>query len=277
MSRLLLLFILIATSACNDSSDTNSAAEINSEPSNTLKWSRSFQYNSADTECVVTNPPEELKLPTFYKKYCSLYGLPIVSSEKVQDKALEVAWIQASKMLELRHDVLKTIAEAGVVLAIMSVDEVPADIPEYEGSETNRGLGPTDDVPVSMSAEENILCFSEDIYKGASIFIHELAHSFHEMGVNKINNDFDEELQRLYQSAKSSGLWANTYSMVNHGEYWAYGVQSYFDLMDDEPETLAMNTRVKLLDYDPELYMLIQNNLLTTEVIALCPATSNQS
>lgn len=270
MSRLLLLCILITTSACNDSSDTNP------EPSNTFKWSRSFQYNSADVECVVTSPPEELKLPTFYKKYCSLYGLPIVSSDKVQDKALEAAWLQASKMLELKHDVLKTIAEAGVVLAIISVDEVPADIPEYEGSQTNRGLGATDDAPVSISAEENILCFPEDIYKGASIFIHELAHTFHVMGVNKINNDFDEELQQLYQSAQNSGLWANTYSMADHLEYWAYGVQSYFDLMDDEPETLAMNTRVKLLDYDPDLYMLIQNNLLTTEVIALCPTASNQ-
>jgi len=276
MSRLLLLFMLIAIAACNDSSDSSSTAEITDESNSTFKWSRSFEYNSSDTECVVTSPPPELKLPNFYKKYCSLYGIPIVSSDKVQDKALEAAWAQASIMLDLRHDILKTIAKAGIVLAIMSVDEIPADIPEYDGSQLNRGLGATAETPVSISAEESILCFPEDIYKGASIFIHELAHTFHLMGLNKINSDFDNELKQLYQSAKSSGLWANTYSMVDHGEYWAYGVQSYFDVMDDEPETLAMNTRVKLLDYDPGLYRLIQNNLLTTEAIALCPATSNQ-
>jgi len=91
----------MATSACNDSSDTYSTTEINPESSKTLKWARSFQYNSADVECVVTSPPEELKLPSFYKKYCSLYGLPIVSSGKVQDKALKAAWIQGEKCSNL--------------------------------------------------------------------------------------------------------------------------------------------------------------------------------
>src|SRR5262245_16040285 len=37
---------------------------------------------------VITAPPPELGLDTFYKKYLDASGIPIISSEKVPDEAL---------------------------------------------------------------------------------------------------------------------------------------------------------------------------------------------
>jgi hypothetical protein len=68
-------------------------------------------------------------------------------------------------------------------------------------------------------------------------------------------------VQRAYDNAKAAALWANTYSRTNAEEYWADGVQSYFDAsrMVDPPNGThnAINTRAKLKEYDQDLFSLI--------------------
>jgi cyclophilin family peptidyl-prolyl cis-trans isomerase len=54
-------------------------------------------------------------------------------------------------------------------------------------------------------------------------------------------------------------LWKNTYAATNHSEYWAEGVQSWFD--DNAPPDALHNdirTRAKLKEYDPTLAKLCQ-------------------
>ena len=50
------------------------------------------------------------------------------------------------------------------------------------------------------------------------------------------------------------GLWKGTYVATNHSEYWAEGVQAYFDCMRPQ---FGANTREKLKEYDPELFALV--------------------
>ena len=49
------------------------------------------------------------------------------------------------------------------------------------------------------------------------------------MGFAAIDPEFDGRLRAAYARAMDKGLWKETYAATNHKEYWAEGVQSYFD------------------------------------------------
>src|SRR5205823_5835380 len=54
--------------------------------------------------------------------------------------------------------------------------------------------------------------------------------------------------------AMRQGLWKNTYAATNRSEYWAEGVQSYFDCNQRrDPQHNGVVTREQLQKYDPRL------------------------
>ena len=60
----------------------------------------------------------------------------------------------------------------------------------------------------------------------------------------------------------SQGKWKNTYAATNRMEYWAVGVQAYFNVGGKGPEHgdgifNHVNNRYDLYHYDPNLYALI--------------------
>ena len=141
--------------------------------------------------------------------------------------------------------------------------------------------------------EENLLNRKADPHAGESVLIGELARAVHVMaghrpvdeklakaleqyknvdrrrrssvrilrckiGVKPIDKRFDEKLRQLHKNALGKGLWRNTLAAANHGEYWAEGVQSWFDANgQDCPGHNHVNTRKKLEAYDPDLAKLI--------------------
>jgi hypothetical protein len=57
-----------------------------------------------------------------------------------------------------------------------------------------------------------------------------------------------------YDAAMKAGLWKGKYASVNHHEYFAEGVQSWFDNnREPDHDHNHVNTRAELLDYDPGL------------------------
>ncbi len=114
---------------------------------------------------------------------------------------------------------------------------------------------------MASAAEENLLCYPDDKYKGESIMVHEFAHTVKDLGEIFIDPTFDDRLQEAYESAMTKGLWADTYSTTNKQEYWAEGVESYFDAnaYSNPPNGVhnQINTRTALAAYDPALYELI--------------------
>ncbi|MHC4940723.1 MAG: hypothetical protein ACYTHK_17420 [Planctomycetota bacterium] len=212
---------------------------------------------------------KSLALDPFYKKHVDAGGLPILSSKKVADEALVVAAGLINRMLETRPDVRKALIEAKVRIVVMAPDEVTTDVPEHRDlmpkpywDKRARGLGATPARPACSCGAENLLGLKGDRYRGESILIHEFSHTFHQMGVNKVDKDFEKKLKKLYEAAKKKGLWAKTYAMTNHVEYWAEGVQSYFDanLESQPPNGIHnhVNTREELAKYDPGLHKLIK-------------------
>ena len=109
-------------------------------------------------------------------------------------------------------------------------------------------------LPVGSSAEENARCHRNDRYRSEDITIHEFAHSMHLLGFALVFPGFDGELTALYDAARASGSWGSGhYAMTDFKEYFAEGVQSYFDA-NDPNDRYAPATREQLRATDPNLY-----------------------
>lgn len=236
-------------------------------------------------DCIVTPPPENSDLDRFYKKYCQVFGIPIIASEKVPNLALEQAAHIVSNMLATRLDVREKMIENKIRVGVIAVSEVTTDMPEYRILPTlypetdwdaeTRGLGGTIDIPLSTGAEENLLCYDNDQYFGESIFLHEFSHTIKDMALVLLDPSFETKLNNAYDDAIAAVKWNNTYADDNLDEYWAEGVQSYFDSnLESEPVDGIhnfVNTRQELKDYDPKLYELIANIFPADDWRPTCP------
>jgi hypothetical protein len=134
-------------------------------------------------------------------------------------------------------------------------------------------LGGTPANPLTTAGEENVLCLQEDRWAGESILVHEVAHAIHLLGANSLAEGFDARLLQAYEAAMAGGLWADTYAATNHVEYWAEGVQSWFDSNQNFQAGIhnQINTRSELLAYDPDLAALIAEFLGTGDWRPTCP------
>ncbi|MFK7820803.1 MAG: hypothetical protein AB8G99_18940 [Planctomycetaceae bacterium] len=232
-------------------------------------------------EYKVTTPPEQLKLNDFYKKYVSANGYPIVSSDKVSDYALkEAAWL-VDMMLAKRPDVRQAMIQSGSRLIVMAHDEYTTDVPEHSKMKPKsfwdvraRGLGGSRTDPVCSCGEENLLAFPGDPYSTENILIHEFAHNIHLRGMVNIDPTFDERLKNAYESAKARGLWFGKYASTNKNEYFAEGVQSWFNNnRKPDHDHNHVDTRRELIEYDSALASLCQEVFGETEVAYTKPTT----
>jgi hypothetical protein len=215
---------------------------------------------------AIKRPPASLALPPFYRKYLDAQGIPIVSSGKVPDRALREARAIVNHMLGPRPDVRRALVRAHVRVAVMAESEVTTDIPEhahldpYTNTRT-RGLGGWTGCPVTSCAEENLLQYPNDRYLGESILVHEFAHTIANLGLPAVDPTFDARFNRVHSNAMRRGLFKNTYAATDYHEFWAEGVQSWFDAnLEASPANGAhneVNTRAELERYDPDLARLI--------------------
>eukprot|EP00058_Branchiostoma_floridae_P018361 XP_002603850.1 hypothetical protein BRAFLDRAFT_129677 [Branchiostoma floridae] len=224
-------------------------------------------------ECYdVTTVPDDVRTDlnldtSFYQKYLHAYGIPILGSSALPDDALRRACYDVLFMLADRKDVRDSYFDYYGRAAIMTESQVTLDIPEHSNLNANpynnyRGIGGTVSRPVSSGAEENVLCYNTDPYKVEDIFIHEFAHGLDILGARKVISDFQSRLQTAYDDALANGRFANTYADDTRDEYWAEGVQSYFNVNHerDPPDGIHnhVNTRPELQAYDPALYAIIE-------------------
>ncbi len=229
----------------------------------------------------VTPPPPELKIPAFYKKYLSADGYPIVASEKVNDYALKEAAYLINLMLAKRPDVRAAMIASGSRMCLIGWNEFTTDLPGWEHMTPKdfwdaraRGMGGSQTDPLCSSAEENLLAYPGDPYATENILIHEFAHNIHLRGMVNVDPTFDGRVKAAYDAAMTAGLWKGKYASVNHHEYFAEGVQSWFDNnRENDHDHNHVNTRVELLEYDPALAALCREVFGDTELKYTKPAT----
>ncbi len=231
------------------------------------------EYETLVDTPLITAPPAELGLDSFYKKYMNVNGIHVCSSWRVPDSCFYAAYITIKGLTEaLGDDVLKALTDRNTRVGIMARYEGTIDIPEhaYLKNDTSlnwdlraRGLGGTMDDPFTTCAEENILAYQIDKYHAEDILIHEFAHTIHDAGIRVIYPDFNEELQAALDSALAHGRWHNVYASVDIYEYFAEGVQDWFNVNAEvdtdtgDGKHNKVNTREELKRYDPVLYGII--------------------
>jgi hypothetical protein len=226
----------------------------------------------ASAACAVTPVPDVVRaafaLAPFYAKYVALGSFPIVSSGKVPDQTLCVARDVVEHMLEHRPELADRLAEKKIRLALMAATELTTDIPEHSDltpkeywDERARGLGATIERPAVSAAEENVLCYAGDRYKGESILVHEVSHAIFNIAVERYEPAMRTKLDAAFEAAKAAGRFANTYAATNADEYWAEGAQNWFDTnISKTPSDGVHNeihTRAQLKTYDSALAALL--------------------
>lgn len=208
---------------------------------------------------------KELKLSPFYTKCVVADGFVIAGSAKVSDYALREAAYLIDHMLAGRDDLRQALVKHRVRFAVMAPTELTCDIPEHSDlrpaaywNKRARGLGATRVRPAVSCGEENLLGYPGDPYRGENILVHEFSHAIHEIALKDVDKTFDPRLADAFAEAKRQGLWKDTYAQTNRSEYWAEGVQSWFDtnrVNDNQHNYVA--TRELLRHYDPRLARLI--------------------
>jgi hypothetical protein len=240
----------------------------------------------------VTTPPPELKVPGFYSQYISANGYPIVASAKVNPYALREAAYLVDLMLAKRPDVREAMIGSGSRLCILAWNEFTTDQPEFahlgevphpeqpalSGKDywdsRARGLGGSEYDPLCSCGEENLLAYAGDPYAAECILIHEFAHNMHLRGLVRVDPTFDPRVKETYDRAMAAGLWKGKYASVNHHEYFAEGVQSWFDNnRENDHDHNHVNTRDELLEYDPGLAALCREVFGDTELRYTKPST----
>lgn len=231
-------------------------------------------------------------VPDFYTQRTDAQGFPIVASAKVNPYALKEASYLVDLMLAKRPDVRQAMIKSGARLCILAWNEFTTDQPEWVwlGKDSPRGfskfsgrdfydarargMGGSETDPYCSCAEENLLCYPGDPYSTENILIHEFAHNIHLRGMANVDPTFDVRLKSAYQAAMKEGLWKGKYAAVNHHEYFAEGVQSWFDNnRENDHDHNHVNTRKELLEYDPRLAALCKEVFGDTELKYTKPQT----
>ncbi len=236
-------------------------------------------------------PDEKDGIPNFYTQRIKAGGFPIVASTTVNPYALKEAAYLVNLMLIQRTDIREAMIQSGARICIMAYNEYTTDLPEFQHFSTlksplpgisaknfwdvrARGTGGSVANPLCTCGEENLLGYEGDPYHAESILIHEFAHNIHLRGMLNVDPTFDQRLQTAYQEAMKKGLWKNKYAATNHFEYFAEGVQSWFNNnRENDHDHNHVNTREELIAYDPVLAAFCKEVFRDTEFTYTKPAT----
>ncbi len=231
-------------------------------------------------------------VPAFYTQRVEAHGFPIVASAKVNPYALKEAAFLVDMMLEKRPDVRAAMIRSGARMCVMAHDEFTTELPEFArmARETMkafpdvaakdywdaraRGLGGSETDALCSVAEENLLGYAGDPYEKECILIHEFAHNIHLRGMLNVDPTFDTRLKATYDAAMKAGLWKGKYAATNHHEYFAEGVQSWFDnnRVNDHDHN-HVHLRAQLIEYDPGLAAMCREVFSDTAIKYTKPAT----
>ncbi len=208
----------------------------------------------------------------FYRKTCEQSNMAIVASESVEDIAMEAAATRMAGLLSERRDLADSVAASIDGVAVIGRDQRITDLPEFEDLYTihpgtdwhrlGRSFPGTEEIPVAVGAEENLLCLESDRYEGEDMFLRDFGWTIRRFGIAIVDHDLDRDIEMAYGRAIAANLWVDTVAEVNSDMYWAEGVQSFFDANNEETDEKDqihnhVDTRDELRAYDPFLYELL--------------------
>jgi hypothetical protein len=115
-------------------------------------------------------------------------------------------------------------------------------------------------LPLTSVGEENLLGRRGDRYRGESILHHEFGHSVM-LAAIRADPTFERRLNTAYGAARAAGRFDDLMRLPTPVEYFAEGVQSYFNvnLESDRPNGIhnRIDTRRELRGYERRLFKLV--------------------
>lgn len=238
-----------------------------------------------ESGCEVQPVTADLGLDAFYTKYCDYNDLLIVSSDDTDDAALEQAWLIAANMLYNRPDVVESLVGMKFKVVVLSIIEFNSDIPEFAELAADPSFDIDDfrayakvleEPRLVTIPQENLLCLTGDNSAGESLFVDTLANLTRFALVRDLEPEMSDKVEAVRQNAIANGIWEpSPWITESNGNYWNYGVQTYFNASYDAlltgPTDDYTNTRDELASYDPQLYALIDAVYGTEDWTPVCP------
>jgi len=225
----------------------------------------------------------------FYRMTCEQTGITIAAAESIAPGALEAAADRMGALLSARPEFGIAVAASIEQVSIIGRDQRITALPEFEdlysihpGTDWNRlgrSFPGTEEIPVAAGAEENLLCLESDRYEGEDMFVREFGWTIRRFGITTVDPDLNRSIEDAYNRAIAADLWRNTVAEVNSDQYWAEGVQSFFDVNNEEKDEKdqihnQIDTRDELRSYDPFLHELLVEVFGETEWRPECGSDS---
>jgi predicted metalloprotease with PDZ domain len=255
-----------------------------------------WRYRPLRRQPSVIAPPSKLQINPYYTKFISAREFTVLGSKRVSDAALLKANDTIRKMFSYRHDILKAMIAAGARLVVLGRGEKLSDLPEFKDAKNQAGfdevryLDYTPSLKLMVVPEENVLGLAGEPFAGKCMVVSVFAKGLYqatglrpvdpdferrrgkqqyELRVKRLDIEFDRRLQKCHEEATSKGLWKGTVAARNRVEYWAAGVEAYFDAAGGGlPPNLAdrpITTREALKAYDPNLFALVDETMAYKE------------
>jgi len=255
-----------------------------------------WRYQPLRRQPSVLPPPAKFKIDPYYVKFTWAREFPVLGSKHVSDDTLLRANDTIRKMFAYRHDILKALIADGARLVVLGRQEKLSDLPEFQQAKDRlsfdevRYLEYTPARKLMVVPEENILCLPSEAFAGKGLVVGLFARALYqvtglrpvdpdfegrrdkqqyELRVMRLDLAFDQKLRRLYEDALKKGLWKGTAAARQRSEYWAAGVEAYFDATGNTPAPhLAerpISSREALRRYDPDLYALVDETMAFKE------------
>jgi hypothetical protein len=253
---------------------------------------KDWRYRPLRRQPSVIAPPPKLGIDPYYTKLTYARELPVLGSKGVSDAALLKANDTIRKMFAYRHDILKALIAEGGRLVLLGRGEKLSDLPELKGAKSQVGfdevryLDYTPKLKLMVVPEENVLGLAGEPFAGKCMVVSVFAKGLYfatglrpvdpdferrrgkqqyELRVKRLDIEFDRRLQKCQEEALSKGLWKGTAAARSRVEYWAAGVEAYFDAVGEGlPPNLAdgpITTREALRAYDPSLFALVEETM----------------
>ena len=252
-----------------------------------LKPENDWRYSPLKQQPSVIAPPAKFKFDGYYTKFTYAREFPVLGSKRVSDEALLAANDIVRKMFAYRHDILKALINDGARLFVLGHGEKLSDLPEFLDK---RNLPELDLVrycdysatlKLMVVPEENVLRLPKEPFAGKCVTVSVFAKALYrvaglrpadpefenraqkqqyELRVKRLDVEFDKKVTKLFDAATEKKLWKGTAAARDRFEYWAAGVEAYFDAAGTGTAPNGADrpivTRELLKSYDPDLFAL---------------------
>jgi hypothetical protein len=261
-----------------------------------LSGDNDWRFKPLRTQPSVMTAPASFKVHPYYTKFTYAREFVVLGSKHVSDEALLQGNDTIRKMFAYRHDILKALIADGARLVVLGRHEKLSDLPEFQDARKKAAFDEVRyadyaaDQKLMVVPEENVLRLKGEPFAGQYLVVSVFAKALYrvagmrpvqtsgttkgqkqqyELRVKRLDIEFDKRVGKLYEEAATKKLWRGTAAGRDKIEYWAAGVEAYFDAAGaGQPPSNAdrpITTRETLKVYDLALYNLVDETMAYTE------------